>query len=185
MPHSPSSRMLAPSPRLVMPRQSDWRGREPASYQIGHQCRQVRRSDRFGGCGQLGMRPPVVATVVLALELVQPGRIHLVTVDAAEEEVITEQAAGPAQVGPAGRKSDRVQAGGSDAEPGLFAQFPRRRFGESLAIFNATAGSKPDTAGPDQQQPVRAIKHQYPRRPAGELSHRAKTKAPASGDAHG
>ena len=58
--------------------------------------------------------------------------------------------------------SDRAKVSRGDAEPGFFAQFSRRGVGEFLAVLNAAAGGKPGTTGLDQQQPVRAIKQQYP-----------------------
>src|SRR5215467_3087665 len=116
--------------------------------------------------------------VVPALELIQPGRVHLVADDAAQEEVIAEQSAGPAQFGAAGGIGDRVQGGGRNGEPGFFAQFACRGVSEFLAFFDATAGHEPSVAGPDQQQPVRSINQQDTGRPAGELRHNAKGKAP-------
>lgn len=52
------------------------------------------RVDRFGGGGELGLSPPAVAAVMLTLELSQPGGVHLVAGDAAQEEVIPEQPTG-------------------------------------------------------------------------------------------
>lgn len=89
---------------------------------------------------------------MLAFELVQPGRVYLVAGDAAEEEVIAEQPAGPAQVRAASGIGNRVQVGGGNGKPGFFAQLPRRGVNEALAFFEATARREPSIVGMDQQR---------------------------------
>jgi hypothetical protein len=148
-----------------------------ASDQVGDQGSQARRVNGFAGRSKFGLSPPAMATVVPALELVQPSGVYLVTGDAMEEEVVAEQSAGPPQVGAAGRVRDRVQVSGCDGEPGLLAQLPRRGFRETFAFFDAAAGNKPGVARLDEQQPVRSIKQQYTCRPTRELRHGANSKA--------
>ena len=80
---------------LVMPGKGNQCSWQPASDQVGDQGGQVGWVDGFAGRGQFGLSPPAVATVVSALELVQPSGVDLVTGDAVEEEVIAEQSAGP------------------------------------------------------------------------------------------
>lgn len=156
-----------------MPGEGDWRRWQPPSNEVRDQGSQACRVDGFAGCGQFGVRPPAVAAVVAALELIQPGGIYLVAGDAAEKEVIAEQPAGPAQVGAAGGVGDRMQVGGGDSKPGFFAQLACCGVREFLAFFDAAPGREPSVAGPDQQQPVRGIQQQNPCRPAGELRHDA------------
>src|SRR5215469_2863245 len=113
--------MQASCSLLVMPGEGNRCSWQPASDQVGDQGSQVSRVNGLAGRGQFGLSPPAVATVVPALQLVQPSGVYLVTGDAMEEEVIAEQPAGPLQVGAAGRVRDRVQLRGRDGEPGFLA----------------------------------------------------------------
>jgi len=55
---------------LVMPGESDRRGWQSPSDQVGDQSSQADWVDGFPGCGQFSVGPPAVASVVLALELI-------------------------------------------------------------------------------------------------------------------
>jgi hypothetical protein len=73
-----------------MPGQGNRRAWNSASDQVGYQRRQVGRVDGFTAARQFGLRPPSVAAVVGALEVIQSRDVHLRSYGAVQEEVVPE-----------------------------------------------------------------------------------------------
>src|SRR5258708_3860916 len=131
----------------------------PSGEQVGEQRDEPVGDDAFRRLVELFEGPPAGADDGLLLVVEALAQVDFVGVDAVEEELVAEDAFGPAEVGVAGGRGDpRSQYPGGCAEAGLLPALARRRPAERLEPVLPAAGGAP--AGPVRVLAVRPLEQE-------------------------
>src|SRR6266516_7677532 len=153
---------VRPEAPSVVPGQSSRLAGYRAGEQMSEQLHQSQWVDRLAGRAQLLDRPPPVADQVSTFQRLQPAGIDLMAVHAMEEEVVSEHAGGPTEIGVPGGLGDcaserlwvnhqtRAAATASDSPsvtppPGVIQYEPRSGWRSSLRKWKSSSRPAPST----------------------------------------